>query len=510
STKFREVTVPVLTWEAGLFDDMNLASQGDYLDNQSQINITNTGHPLAADLSGQVIGVTAPRRFFWGAPGSNALKIATLAGDSSKVSIFAYEEGTPMVGLTAPARRVGFFNGDGPDYTAASWQLFDAAVNWALNCETTEPSPTNTPPPATPPTPTNTPSPVNTPTPTPIGTPVNPSEAGTLMIDAPSSAKSNDTFAVAVVAKDLPDAGLYGVQLEIDYDPAMVSVSQLKPNTNLPFVLRETVDNNSGKIIFVASRQGDVVGLAGEAALFTFQATAAGTTGTITFEINQAKVSDPQALPITMTTEEATISVTEGSPNPTPLPTGQPTAIPTTAPSPEPTAQPSPEPTIEPEPTATAQPSPVPTTAPAITTIFGQVILSGRADNNWGNAVVTLNDGSSSDTTDASGNFSLTNITVSAPASITADAPGYLPAACTITVITSAETGLASVSLLSGDINSDLEVDISDATAIGASFGQTGTELTGDINLDTVIDIFDLVLVATNFGKTGLQEWICQ
>ena len=124
--------------------------------------------------------------------------------------------------------------------------------------------------------------------------------------------------------------------------------------------------------------------------------------------------------------------------------------------------------------------------------------------------MVTLNDGSSSDTTDASGNFSLTNITVSAPASITADAPGYLPAACTITVITSAETGLASVSLLSGDINSDLEVDISDATAIGASFGQTGTELTGDINLDTVIDIFDLVLVATNFGKTGPQEWICQ
>ncbi|MCB0167915.1 MAG: hypothetical protein KDI79_27050 [Anaerolineae bacterium] len=498
STKFRDVTAPVLTWEAGLFDDMSMASQGDYVDNQTQITLTNAAHPLAAGLSGQVTGVTAPRRFFWGTPGSNAIQIATVAGDSSKVSIFAYETGTPMVGLTAPARRVGFFNGDGPNYTAESWRLFEAAVNWALNCETTAPLPTNTP------------SPANTPTPTPVSTAVIPSEAGTLMFDTPSSVKSGDTFAVAVVAKDLPDAGLYGVQLEIDYDPAIVSVSQLKPSPDLPFVLRDTVDNNTGQITFVASRQGNTAGLTGEVTLFTFQATAAGTTGTITFGINQAKVSDPQALPITMTSEEGTISVTEGNTNPTPQPTDQPTAMPTTAPSPEPTTQPSPQPTLEPEPTATTQPTPLPTTVPTITTIFGQVILPGRTNNNWANAVVSLSDGSSSGNTDASGNFSLTNVTVSVPASITADAPGYLPAACTITAISSVETGLASVSLLSGDINNDLEVDIGDATAIGASFGQTGTELAADINLDTVIDIFDLVLVVTNFGQTGPQEWICQ
>jgi len=38
-----------------------------------------------------------------------------------------------MVGLTAPARRVGFFLSDTATPTADGWTLSDAAVRWATN-----------------------------------------------------------------------------------------------------------------------------------------------------------------------------------------------------------------------------------------------------------------------------------------------------------------------------------------------------------------------------------------
>jgi hypothetical protein len=47
--------------------------------------------------------------------------------------LFGYEKGTPMVGLAAPARRVGLFLGDtnAAGLTAEGLALFDAAVRWA-------------------------------------------------------------------------------------------------------------------------------------------------------------------------------------------------------------------------------------------------------------------------------------------------------------------------------------------------------------------------------------------
>ncbi len=85
---------------------------------------------------------------------------------SSKSLIFGYEKNAPMVGLNAPARRVGLFMFDN---TAASfnengWKLFEAAVLWASGGS----SPTPTP------TPTVTPTPTPTVTPTPSLSPTEP------------------------------------------------------------------------------------------------------------------------------------------------------------------------------------------------------------------------------------------------------------------------------------------------------------------------------------------------
>ncbi|MBK8905312.1 MAG: hypothetical protein IPM53_29285 [Anaerolineaceae bacterium] len=147
---FTDTAVPVIIWESGLYDDMKLTGSVvgvdyNYINNQTQLAIVNGSHPLAGGLAeGTVTVVTVPHRFYWGVPTGDAITIATLADDASRSAIFAYEAGDAMVGMTAPARRVAFFNGSSPDYNAQAWQLFDAAVVWSLNCDE-PPTPTATP-----------------------------------------------------------------------------------------------------------------------------------------------------------------------------------------------------------------------------------------------------------------------------------------------------------------------------------------------------------------------------
>ena len=98
-----------------------------------QIAISSSSHPLAAGLSGTVTVLSSSDVMYWGVPNGNAAKVATLTGDSNKATLFAYESGSSMPGLTAPAKRVGFFLGDnsGTKLTNDGWQLFETAVSWA-------------------------------------------------------------------------------------------------------------------------------------------------------------------------------------------------------------------------------------------------------------------------------------------------------------------------------------------------------------------------------------------
>jgi glucose/arabinose dehydrogenase len=139
NTKFRNVNVPVVTWENALMDDLGMTSTTaltDYgtIDNQTQILIVNNSHPLAAGLSSTQTVTTAPSIFSWGIPNANAAQVATIPGDNKTV-IFGYEKGAAMPGLSAPARRVGFFFEDataGSSMSAGN-SLFDAAIRWAAN-----------------------------------------------------------------------------------------------------------------------------------------------------------------------------------------------------------------------------------------------------------------------------------------------------------------------------------------------------------------------------------------
>ncbi|MCP5095663.1 MAG: hypothetical protein GY943_08940 [Chloroflexi bacterium] len=136
-TKLTDITVPFITWEAGLYDDMNMTASSNadlgFVSNQTQLTVTNSGHPLAAGLSGSVVALDSGDDFFFGHPSENAVEIAEDDSGTHPI-IFGYEAGSEMVGLSAPARRLGFFSGNGASYTAEGWQLFDATVSWALGC----------------------------------------------------------------------------------------------------------------------------------------------------------------------------------------------------------------------------------------------------------------------------------------------------------------------------------------------------------------------------------------
>jgi hypothetical protein len=135
--RFRNAIAPIVTWETNLFDDLGMtrAAAGSFgtTGNQRRLNIIRPTHPLAAGLTGQPTVTTVPTPFAWGKPAAGAVVVARLIGSPDRATIFGYERGAAMVGLTAPGRRVGLFLGD---TTAASLSprglaLFDAAVRWA-------------------------------------------------------------------------------------------------------------------------------------------------------------------------------------------------------------------------------------------------------------------------------------------------------------------------------------------------------------------------------------------
>jgi hypothetical protein len=389
-----------------------------------------------------------------------------------------------------------------------------------------------------------------------------PEDSVLLTFDGPTTVTPGESFEVAVEAQGVTGQGVYGAQMEISYDPALLTVDEVRVNPDLALVVQNGVDQAAGKIRLAASRQGSVPGLTGHVPLLTFEATAS-TSGATTLSIENVKIGSAQAVALPLTTQPQQLLIQDPpSPEPTdqpePEPTGQPEPVPTDEPTPVPTDEPAPAPTDEPLPTPTDQPPPLPTDQPTplptdlpvpvpspeptelppagptdqpepvptvqptpepqptgqpsplptSATISGQVMLLGRTENNWSGAVITFDqNGPVSTTTDPSGRFSLSNVALGEH-TLLADAAGYLPATCAAN-ITQAQTTLTSVALLSGDINDDGKVDIGDATMIGVSFNKNEPNLPADLNRDGMVDIYDIILVGVNFGQ-GSQTWNCQ
>jgi hypothetical protein len=134
TTKFWDVAVPVINWETALQDDFGFATSSGNAGSQTNLNITNPGHPLAAGLPAGVRTVaTASGDFSWGEPGGSPTIIARL-NDGSHPCLYAYEAGAAMSSGAAPARRVHLFlqNDTFSSLNADGVKLFDAAVGWVV------------------------------------------------------------------------------------------------------------------------------------------------------------------------------------------------------------------------------------------------------------------------------------------------------------------------------------------------------------------------------------------
>jgi len=142
---FKDITIPFLTSESYLYDDMGMTRdevQEDYGVRASyDIDMVDENSPLAAGFYGTVSVYNAERDLFWGRN-----RTTSVANHSEiiydKSVIYAYETGENMQGgFTAPGIRVGF----GLDFEYASdwnsngWELFDAAVLYMIGGTQSEP-----------------------------------------------------------------------------------------------------------------------------------------------------------------------------------------------------------------------------------------------------------------------------------------------------------------------------------------------------------------------------------
>jgi hypothetical protein len=76
---------------------------------------------------------SVPYRMVFGIPAAAAIKVASIVGNADQSPLFAYPAGAMMVGLTAPAKRIGFFVHNGaPALTDAGNKLLLAAIDWAV------------------------------------------------------------------------------------------------------------------------------------------------------------------------------------------------------------------------------------------------------------------------------------------------------------------------------------------------------------------------------------------
>ena len=141
TTKFRDVAVPVITWENDIFDSMSMAwDTGDY-PNQDSVKIYKA-HPLSMGFSKyKTVKVyddsndPDEHRLAYAKVYSAAIKVATVPSNSSKAVIFAYEKGAALGTIWAPAKRVGLFFQNYDDLSVNNYGIgfFDAAVVWATN-----------------------------------------------------------------------------------------------------------------------------------------------------------------------------------------------------------------------------------------------------------------------------------------------------------------------------------------------------------------------------------------
>src|SRR5690625_2161329 len=140
--KFLDVPIPVIYSKGWVLNRVHLSSSepGDFgdLDGHTSIDIKDSQHPLSAGLEGTVEVYSEAGKVNFGTPDDDAIVIATIEGEDSKASIYAYDKGAKdLQGNPLPERRVStfLFAGQEDFVTESGWKLIENAVIWALDLD---------------------------------------------------------------------------------------------------------------------------------------------------------------------------------------------------------------------------------------------------------------------------------------------------------------------------------------------------------------------------------------
>lgn len=138
TSRFRDVTIPVMVLEPGVYDDMLMtgAAADDFGSTSNTTSLAMVdAHMMAAGLKGTVTTTSSAQTYGFGralAPGAKC--VARASSTSTRCMIFRIgKDEWLMNNVRAPARRVGFFasRSAAAALTDAGWKLFDASVIWA-------------------------------------------------------------------------------------------------------------------------------------------------------------------------------------------------------------------------------------------------------------------------------------------------------------------------------------------------------------------------------------------
>ncbi|WP_228146218.1 hypothetical protein [Acinetobacter sp. ANC 4648] len=139
---WRQLAIPLLTWENDYLDDLAMTgkrSNTDFgeVEKDRHLWMVNAPHLLSANLTAGTLNVyQAQAPMSWGNPGLGATIIATIYGQPEKPAIWAYEKGATMDYETvAPAKRMMFFlnNDTFTNLNQDGLKLFDTAIVWLLS-----------------------------------------------------------------------------------------------------------------------------------------------------------------------------------------------------------------------------------------------------------------------------------------------------------------------------------------------------------------------------------------
>ncbi|MEM7342696.1 MAG: cohesin domain-containing protein [Chloroflexota bacterium] len=133
-----------------------------------------------------------------------------------------------------------------------------------------------------------------------------------LIIQGPTTIQTGETFEVNLLAHGFVDPGLYGFQLNLDFNPTYLQMDGLRVSTDFELVLDQTINNDEGHLTLVASRQGHRTNLTGDPPLATLTLTAIQPIEQTTLALSDVTVGARGGVPLPLTTiGKITLQVTD-------------------------------------------------------------------------------------------------------------------------------------------------------------------------------------------------------